>query len=31
MKKVGSLHFFEEIDLNLKFDFEDLMNFLAHF
>ena len=25
MKKIGSLEFFEDIDLNLKFDFNDLM------
>jgi hypothetical protein len=25
MKKIGSLQFFEDIDLNLKFDFDDLM------
>ena len=25
MKKIGSLEFFENIDLNLKFDFNDLM------
>tara|TARA_R100000664_G_C2686234_1_gene92175 strand:+ start:297 stop:641 length:345 start_codon:yes stop_codon:yes gene_type:complete len=25
MKKIGSIQFFEDIDLNLKFDFNDLM------
>ena len=25
MKKIGSIQFFEDIDLNLKFDFDDLM------
>ena len=25
MKKIGSLQFFEDIDFNLKFDFNDLM------
>jgi len=28
MKKIGSIEFFENIDLNLKFDFEQLMNFI---
>ena len=27
MKKVGSLQFFEDVDLNLKFDFDDLAKF----
>ena len=26
MKKIGSLQFFEDTDLNLKFNFDDLMN-----
>ena len=25
MKKIGSLQFFEDVDLNLKFDFDELM------
>jgi hypothetical protein len=25
MKKIGSLHFYDDVDLNLKFNFEDLM------
>ena len=27
MKKIGSLQFFEDIDLNLKFDFDDLVRY----
>ena len=25
MKKVGSIQYFEDVDLNFKFDFDDLM------
>ena len=27
MKKVGSIQFFEDVDLHLKFDFDDLMEY----
>ena len=26
MKKIGSLHFYDDVNLNLKFNFEDLMD-----